>query len=53
MVRGSQRLDGPSHGLDVVEDLARGDIRRIVAKTGGQLRLEQPAAADLEPFDLR
>jgi hypothetical protein len=45
------RLDGPAHRFDVVEDFGGRHVARVVAEPAGKLRLEQPATADFETLD--
>lgn len=47
----AERLDRPLHHLDVVDHLGSRDVRRTVSDVARELRLEQPAPADLQAFD--
>jgi hypothetical protein len=43
----------PTHGLDIVENFGGRNVRWVLAKASGQLRPEEAAPANLEPFDPR
>jgi hypothetical protein len=48
-----ERVDRPPHGLDVVQDLGRRDVERVLAQGRAGLRLEQSTAAYLQALDPR
>ncbi len=50
---GAQGVNGPAHGLDVVEDFQSGDVGWRLAHDAGGLRLQEPTAAHFEAFDAR